>query len=99
MKKLSVLFMSIVALATTVTSCDDKKENSTPTALDVKVKDALNVPVSAARVILYSDSSFKTAVDTVITDVAGIAKFSEKLVSQKYYFNVLGSKTQGCMSN
>lgn len=84
MKKLSVLFLSVAALATSLTSCskDDDKSTPAPTAIEVTVKDNNGALASETIVSLYNASG--KLVESKTTTGTGVVTFTKDLTSQKY---------------
>src|SRR5436190_8876879 len=103
MKKLSILFMSFVALATTVTSCSNNDDNKTPapapTALELTIKDEASALIADAEVKLYlTDADRKAGTNQVGTTQTsgtdGKVKFTD-LEAKVYYITTY--KATGCL--
>ena len=93
--------MSLVALATTFTSCskDDDKPAPAATALELTIKDELGILIPGAEVKLYpTDADRKASTNQVgttqISDASGKVKFTD--LEAKIYF-ISTAKADGCL--
>src|SRR5688500_16598816 len=104
MKKLSILFISVVALATSFISCsydDNSTPAPAPTTLELTIKDQTGVFVPGAVVKLYKSLADmqNPAVAPVATATSSTADgkvtFNTGLEAIIYFYDV----TKGCQSN
>lgn len=107
MKKLSILFMSLVAMSTVFTSCDDEDNNSAPPAatnLELTLKNATTgAVVPNADVVLYAtQEDLFTNANPIGTaqksDANGKVTFTS-LSAKTYYFRAATNQTAGCLDN
>src|SRR5688572_24715909 len=95
MKKLSILFLSLVAMATSFTSCDDDDDDNgtpAPTVLQLTIKDEAGAVVPNCTVKLYASlEDLQGAKNQVGTDqnsgADGKVSFSN-LQNIVYYFDL-----------